>query len=293
MKIKVTTSLFNQAKEVVDSFRISCFIKSFWDGVYDWYLTSNSPYNLRITVIAYAIKSYFIDEDCLHYYSPSIDEIRAIVGPVEKAIKRKEPKKLLQMYIFPKTDENETFYMKSDVHMYLGQICISEKYRKYRINKPSKSSKIDSKVIEQAKTIVSEWIEEGGNFWYYFTRWYNSSNTAYRLKVAVVACVAVSGIDRYTSYYYKKPTTFAIKQMLPIIEKAIKRKANIKYTFISRDLKYYIYNLIFIDDRKGGWREQPKEQCEYACIQYIHIPEWESNIYGINMHKDPIKIKEC
>ena len=81
--------------------------------------------------------------------------------------------------------------------------------------------------------------------------------------------------------------------MLPIIEKAIKRKANIKYTFISRDLKYYIYNLIFIDDRKGGWREQPKEQCDYACIQYIHIPEWESNIYGINMHKDPIKIKEC
>ena len=283
MKINITSELFEETKDTVDKFLyISSCVSHFWEDVYNFYRNSER-YKLKVCVVAYALKTYYIDKWGKYYYTPTIEEIRAIIGPVEKAIKSKNVDKLLRYYIIAKNEE--TFYLECDVESYLKRICIAEYYRKYRI-KPNKynPTKISSSTIEEAKNILEKLEEDN----YSLIRWYRKSNAPYKLKITAVACAIVSGYDTHYNWYYKKPTTKAVKEILPMVEKAIKKKHMLKIVYVDKKI-YSINNLILFEKKGGMWKkDQPKEECDWAkVIDFGYYQNYDNNIYGVDMHKDP------
>lgn len=89
MKINITSELFEETKDTVDKFLyISGCVSHFWEDVYNFYRNSGR-YKLKVCVVAYALKTYYIDKWGKYYYTPTIEEIRAIIGSVEKAKKVK------------------------------------------------------------------------------------------------------------------------------------------------------------------------------------------------------------
>lgn len=92
--------------------------------------------------------------------------------------------------------------------------------------------KITNTTINQAKNIVERLFETSINpveFCRKVEHWYcNSKGVSRQLRLAVLATAIVTGGDMSESPYYYKPTTEAVRQMLPIVEEKMRKHAPLK-----------------------------------------------------------------
>lgn len=133
-----------------------------------------------------------------------------------------------------------------------------------------RSNKIDYATINRAKDIVDELFENSinpVNFCRNVENWYltNKSQT-YAIRLAVLAVAVVTGGDMSESCYYAKPTTEAVRVMLPIVEEKMRKRTPLK--IVCAEWSRYMHDL-FTNRFYGA----------YSCT-------YESNVYGINMHLD-------
>ena len=139
---------------------------------------------------------------------------------------------------------------------------------------------INTTTINQAKDIVQDIFESWGvknpvDFCREVEDWYcNSKNyVPYELRLAVLATAIVTGADMSESAWYAKPTTEAVRQMLPIVEKKMRSHAPLK--IVCAEWSRYMHDL-FTDRYYEA----------YTCT-------YESNTYGIDMHMDSTNENEA
>lgn len=137
---------------------------------------------------------------------------------------------------------------------------------------------IKNETINQAKEIVQDLFESWTTknpveFCRKVEHWYcNSKNCApYELRLAVLATAIVTGADMSESAWYAKPTTEAVRKMLPIVEEKMRKRAPLK--IVCAEWSRYMHDL-FTD--------------RFYDAYTTHDP----NVYGIDMHLDCTDRKE-
>ena len=144
---------------------------------------------------------------------------------------------------------------------------------------------ISNATIEQAKDIVATIFEDrkGGieNFAHDLQKWYvTHKSEPYGLRLAVIACAIVTGGDERDAYYCK-PTTMAVRQMLPKVEHALKHHERLVLVVVDNWLYMRVYSLF--TRPLQYWGDFPLD--EYAVLEE-NITYW--NLYRIDAHIDPI-----
>lgn len=131
---------------------------------------------------------------------------------------------------------------------------------------------INTATINRAKDIVQGIFESWGvknpvDFCRQVEDWYcNSKNyVPYELRLAVLATAIVTGADMSESAWYAKPTTEAVRQMLPIVKKKMRSHAPLKIVCV--EWSRYMHDL-------------------FTDRYYAYTCAYESNTYGIDMHMD-------
>lgn len=142
-----------------------------------------------------------------------------------------------------------------------------------------KIANIKNETINKAKDIVQglfeSWTTKNPvDFCRKVEHWYcNSKNyVSYELRLAVLASAIVTGADMSESAWYAKPTTEAVRQMLPIVEERMRKRTPLKIVCAEWNSRYT--HDLFTD--------------RFYDAYTAH----DSNVYGIDVHLDCTDGKE-
>ena len=131
---------------------------------------------------------------------------------------------------------------------------------------------MNNETINHAKEIVQglfeSWtVKNPVDFCRKVEEWYCSSKNyvPYKLRVAVLATAIVTGADMSESAWYAKPTNEAVRRMLPIVEKKMRKHDPLKIVCAEYD-RWYMHDL-FTDN-------------------FYAYTAQDSNVYHIDMHLD-------
>ena len=142
-----------------------------------------------------------------------------------------------------------------------------------------KIKSISNETVNQAKDVVQglfeSWTTKNSlEFCRKVEQWYRNSknHVPYELRLAVLASAIVTGADMSESAWYAKPTTEAVRQMLPIVEEKMRKRAPLKIVCAEWNSRY-MHDL-------------------FTDRFYDAYTAYDPNVYGIDIHLDCTDGKE-